>query len=265
MYYPLEKDTSYVQPIDLLKLEGDRFELPGDFVDGLSTLRPFVKRRGNPVEQWVHLIDGNFIVITNSIIIEFKLLPGTLPDLKFSSGLVRLLEAFESLPTSLILDGKKFGFEWSDGQQLTSVFTVNQGPIWFADSGPIGSARGTAVDNYWQFDKSKPICANQRKDVLHSLSVLKTSEDVFLLDDWLVTRGSSKANSASHSFEHVDQFSTNSERPMRFDRTAFRLMMKVAECVDFSVSPVCFRHANGRGLIVERTLGSDVPELDWVE
>ena len=58
------------------------------------------------------------------------------------------------------------------------------------------------------------------------------------------------------------QFASEAARPMRVDRKAFAAMVKIATEFSFESSPICFRHDYGRGMLVERTLGSDVPEFD---
>lgn len=70
----------YCQPLSPLVVDGERYALPVDFVECLAFLTPFVTRRGNPVEQWVHLIDGKLKVITNSLILECDVAPNTLPN-----------------------------------------------------------------------------------------------------------------------------------------------------------------------------------------
>ena len=50
-------------------------------------------------------------------------------------------------------------------------------------------------------------------------------------------------------------------RLMRFDREAFLKMIRVADEIDFAVLPVCFRHAHGRGLLIERTATTDSPDM----
>lgn len=54
-------------------------------------------------------------------------------------------------------------------------------------------------------------------------------------------------------------FAANTEGLIRFDRKAFLAMLKVATEIDFAASPLCFRHAHGRGMLVRRTVGRDVP------
>lgn len=64
------------------------------------------------------------------------------------------------------------------------------------------------------------------------------------------------------TLQSCDAFPNNATRIMRFDRQAFLNTIRVADGIDFTVSPVCFRHAHGRGLLIERTSTLDNPNFD---
>lgn len=62
------------------------------------------------------------------------------------------------------------------------------------------------------------------------------------------------------STEPITKSPVEVDRPMRFDPDAVLRVIRVAVEIDFATSPISFRHAHGRGLLIERTLGSDVPD-----
>lgn len=252
----------YSQPRSPIVVEGDRYDLPLNFVEGLKALSPFVKRTGNPVETWVHLINGTLHVVTNSLLLEFIVGENTLPDLKFAPGAIRLLDAFGRAPKALHIDRHAFVFEWSDGQQLS--FTANPAlhTVWFGDHKPTSDARAATLGNYWQFGSGKPVSEANRKALRRSLSTSKIHKDVYLTPRGLISRMRSHKDADGYTSEHLNDSVANAARMMRFDRQAFLNMILVATEIDFNSSPVCFRHENGRGLLIERTLGSDTPDVE---
>ncbi len=260
-----ENTEPYSQPVQSIWLGGDRFPLPADLIKGLSFLLPFVQRKGNPVEEWVHLINGKLLVITNSLIVDYEISAEALPDLKFDAKVIRALSAFGSAPSYLINDQEDFCLEWDDGQRF---FISSKGflkPIWFGNYKPTNNDRSAAIDTYWGFDTGVALDDQTRSKLCRSLSPAKLHQDVFVSPRYVVSRMKSLPHVDGWTSEHVDDFENNSVRPMRFDRKAFVQMIKVAKEIDFTCSPVCFRHGNGRGLLIERTLGSDAPDLEWVE
>lgn len=132
----------YSQPFSTAPVEGDRFDLPQDFVEGLSFLASFVKRSGDPVETWVHLIGGKLYVITNSLILEFGISENDLPDLKLSLSVIRALEAFGAPPDALSINGEQYLFTWADGQEL---FVEWKRHVRSGDAKVISDARGSDV------------------------------------------------------------------------------------------------------------------------
>lgn len=93
-----------------------------------------MKRKGNPVEEWVHLINGKLLVVTNSLIVDYEISAETLLDLKFDAKVIRALSAFGSAPSYLINDQEDFCQKWDDGQRF---FISRKGalkPIWFPGS-----------------------------------------------------------------------------------------------------------------------------------
>lgn len=117
------------------------------------------------------------------------------------------------------------------------------------------------LDKHWQFQSGNPIDDEAREEFRRTFRTTKLHKDVYVFPRGMIARiYSDKAK--SFSSEHLVDFETNATRLMRFERRAFAQMMKIASQIDFQCSPVCFRHAGGRGLLVERTLGSDVPDLE---
>lgn len=252
----------YAQPVQLLAQEGKRYVLPKQLVDGLSFLSPFVKRKGNPVEQWVHLINGNLFVVTNSLIQTFKINANSLPDLKFSAKAIGVLSAFEEAPTHMLIDDDVFYWEWQNSQQL-QLSCSHAGPVSFGDQKPINDARASAIEKYWGFTDGIVVQDETRKTLRRSLSASKLHRDVYVTSGCVASRMKNLKGSNDDTYVHIDDFENNAFRTMRFDRQAFLGMIRVASEIDFTCSPVCFRHQNGRGLLVEKTLGSDIPDLEF--
>jgi len=85
MLQNLQITPPYAQPLSLMTADGDVYALPRDFVDGLSFLRSFIKRRGRglDMECRVHLSLGQPIVVTNNLIVEHEVGANDLPDTGF--------------------------------------------------------------------------------------------------------------------------------------------------------------------------------------
>lgn len=258
MLQRFENTRPYSQPFSTVPVEGDRFVLPPDFVDGLIFLAPFVKRSGLPVETWVHLIGGKLYLVTNSLILEFVIGGNDLPDLKFSPPLIRTLEAFGTPPVSLSVDGDQYLFTWEGGQEL---FVDWDRLVWLGDAKKMTDARAATLDNHWKFQNGKPVSDEARRDFRRTFSTSKLHEDVYMSPRGVIARIFDKKSNRCTS-EHLVDFDSNASRLMRFERQAFAHMVKVATEIDFQCSPVCFHHAGGRGLLVERTLGTDVPDVE---
>ena len=251
----------YCQPLSPLTVDGERYALPDGFVDCLAFLTPFVMRRGNPVEQWVHLIDGKLKVITNSLILECNVAPTTLPNLKFKPKAIRTLEAFGSAPTMLTINLDSYLFEWADGQQFFVSAESSTGPIWMGDRDAEDNPRANVVANNWRFGDGGKLNDDTRSNIKKTLRSTKVHNDVYLSPLGLISRMKSHKNSDEFTSESLTDFTSNATRLMRFDRASFLKMCNVATEIDFSCSPVCFHHPHGRGLLIERSPSPNAP--DW--
>lgn len=251
----------YCQSLSPLTVDGERYALPVDFVDYLAFLTPFVMRHGNPVEQWVHLIDAKLKVITNSLVLECDVAPNTLPNLKFKPKVIRTLEAFGSAPTSLTINLDSYLFEWDDGQQFFVSTKNSTGPIWRGDRDAEENPRANVIANNWCFDDGGKLDDETRLNIKRTLSQAKVHNDVYLSPLGLISRIKSHKSSGEFTSESLTDFESNVLQLMRFDRKPFLMMCNVATEIDFSCSPVCFRHPHGRGLLIERSPSPDAP--DW--
>jgi len=257
MLQTLTNTRPYAQPLSPIEVKGDRYALPANFVSGLAFLRPFVKPSGMDFEKQVGLLEGKLYVLTTSLVIEYD--PGSLvlPDRWFSSETIRMLEAFKASPTEVYIDRDDLCFQWHDGQEFF-VSLPNLLP---------GNTHRQMVDEAFThcqpFIQGVEIADERRKGLLrmHRGGAAKKNfwpdKDIFINGQAIVSRASSVET--TWTLENTDPFPTNATRIVRFDRKAFLDMIRVADEIDFSTSPVCFRHAHGRGVLVERTLGSDIP------
>ncbi|MEP1768208.1 MAG: hypothetical protein ABJJ53_16400 [Sulfitobacter sp.] len=262
MLQTLVNTMPYAQPLSSIPTEGERVALPAKLFDGLVCLAPFVKRSGDQVEKWVHLINGKFYVVTNSLILEFAFGDNALPNLMFDPDIIRTLAAFDTAPQELVIGDNTFLFEWADGQELFMQGDAISGPVWFGGSKPMSDARAETVDKYWSFDDGKPVDDTARKTLRRALSAPKLHKDVYLTRKGLISRMRALKDVDGYTSEHLEPFETNATRMMRFELQAFARMIKVATQIDFQSSPVCFLHEGGRGLLVERSLGSDTPDVE---
>lgn len=167
----------YSQPFSTAPVEGDRFGLPQDFVEGLLFLADFVKRSGDPAETWVHLIGGKLYVITNSLILEFGIGENDLPDLKFSPRVIRTLEAFGTPPDTLSINGEQYLFAWADGQEL---FVEWKRHVRSGAAKVISDARAAMLDKHWQFQSGNPIDDEAREDFRRTFQTTKLHKDVYV-------------------------------------------------------------------------------------
>lgn len=90
----------------------------------------------------------------------------------------------------------------------------------------------------------------------------KLAKDIYLNEQEIVSRMSSDGE--TWTSETSTPFLNNADRVMRFDRKAFLGMIKIAEEINFATSPVCFRHEHRRGMLIEQTLGTDLPDFEEV-
>ncbi|WP_339693652.1 hypothetical protein [Celeribacter baekdonensis] len=118
MLQTLTNTRPYAKPLSCAPNEGERVALPTKLFEGLVFLAPFVTRSGDQVEKWVHLINGQLYVVTNSLILEFAFGENTLPNLMFDPDIIRTLAAFDAAPQELVIGDNTFLFEWADGQEL---------------------------------------------------------------------------------------------------------------------------------------------------
>ena len=144
-------------------------------------------------------------------------------------------------------------FIWSNEQRLR----VAKPGSCFSTSA--GRRAAEAFGHCWNFEHGIKIGDETRKILRGNHGGAKPVDDAFVNGEFFHTHLQDKEGKLSS--ERVTLFECNAGRLMRFDRTAFLDMMKVANEIDFSTSPVCFKHPNGRGLLVERTLGSFIPDF----
>lgn len=116
-----------------------------------------------------------------------------------------------------------------------------------------------SFDRFWCFNKGTEITEETRRYVRKLITHKKLAADIFIDGQEVASRMSS--DGSSWTFESTDPFPTNATRIMRFDRVAFLNMIRVADEIDFTASPVCFRHAHGRGLLIERSATLDNPDF----
>lgn len=258
-----EYTKPYTQPIQPITLSGERYALPSDFVEGLVFLMPFPKKGQMWFERCVHLINGKLYVITNNMILDYNIGKNELPNLAFRQpATIRILNAFDTPPKQLIIDGETFLFSWDDGQECY-IASLRLDPI-FTHSFPRIIAHTTILDQHWNFQTGVSLDEESRKTLRRMHGGSKLLSDLFLNPTATVSRGDG-INRKRHDVadvENLSPFPNNASRPMRFDRRAFLDMIKIATEIDFKSSPVCFRHEHGRGMLIERTLGLDVPDFE---
>ncbi|CUH65733.1 hypothetical protein TG4357_02026 [Thalassovita gelatinovora] len=172
MLQTLTNTRPYAQPLYSIPNEGERVALPTKLFDGLVFLAPFIKRSGDQVEKWVHLINGKLYVVTNSLILEFAFGDNALPNLMFDLDIIRTIAAFGTAPQELVIGANTFLFEWADGQELFMQGDAISGPVWFGGSKPMSDARAETIDRYWSFDDGKPVddISRSRNPVAHCCS-----------------------------------------------------------------------------------------------
>ncbi|MBV1897707.1 MAG: hypothetical protein KUG70_14695 [Rhodobacteraceae bacterium] len=260
-----EHTKPYTRPVQPITLSGDRYALPSDFVEGLAFLMPFPVKGRESFEKWVHLINGKLYVITNNMILDYSIGQNELPNLAFKApAIIRILNSFDTPPTQLMIDDDTFLFSWDDGQ-VCCIVSFQPHPI--SIGGKNAPAHASTLDRHWNFQAGIALDEESRKTLRRMHGGSKLLSDLFLNPTATVSRGDG-INRKRHDVaevENLSPFPNNASRPMRFDRRAFLDMIKIATEIDFKSSPVCFRHEQGRGMLIERTLGLDVPDFDLAD
>lgn len=253
-----ENMRPYSHPLSPIPVNGDRYALPADFVNGLAFLRPFVKSRGNGFERHVGLLAGKLYLLSTSLVIEYDAGSLDIPDWWFSPETIRMLEAFKAPPTEVVVHHSGLYFRWHDGQEFFAY-----DPHLTLPGSTHRRMADEAFNHFQPFDQGTEITDESRSHLRKLIDHKKLATDIFIDGQWVVSRMSSDGR--NWTLESSDPFPTNATRIMRFDRQAFLNMIRVADEIDFSISPVCFRHAHGRGLLIERTATSDTPDMGLID
>lgn len=255
MLQRLEITRPYRHLLSPIPVGDERHALPIDFVDGLTFLRPIVATKGEWFERQVNLLGGKLYALTTRLIVEYDAGPVSLRNWGFASDAISILAAFEERPTEVCDDGRDLCFRWADGQEclLHKVFLMEP-------SQTHEQMAHEAFARFWQFDQGTEITDETRRKLRKKIGATRLAPDIFINGESLASRMSSDKGK-SWTFESSDDFPSNAGRTMRFDRRAFLNMIRVADEIDFSASPVCFRHAHGRGMLVERAATLDSPDF----
>jgi len=255
MLQRLETSHHLTHPRSPIPASGERYALPPAFVDGLSFLRPLLRTKGDWFDTHVNLLDGRLYLLTNLLIVEYDTGSLDLPDWWFSPDVIRTLEAFGAPPTEVFVQGNDFHFRWHDGQEFVARPFQHLMP---------GSTHRRMADqafsHFQHSDQGVAVTDDMRRHLRKLIDHKKLARDIFINGQSVASRMSTDGK--SWTLENSDPLPTNATRVMRFDRKAFLNMIRVADEIDFSVSPVCFRHAHGRGLLIERTATSDTPDFE---
>ena len=123
-----------------------------------------------------------------------------------------------------------------------------------------------AFERFMQFNDRITLTGDTRKELRRMHNGGKLNNDICMDGRFAISRMS--GDGRTWTSEKVTPFECNADRVMRFDdrvmrfdRKAFIGMIKVAQEINFATNPVCFRHEHGRGMLIERTLGTDVPDF----
>lgn len=253
----LRINMDYSSPVSPIPATGDRYALPADFVNGLAFLRPLLPKKGGLFEKVVNLIGGKLYLLTNKLIVEYDAGQIDVPPWCFNPHEIAILEAFEAPPAEVSIAEPNLYFRWADGQEL-----LVHNKSWLNVSGwrlvPRDHHLTLTADlfrHFWRFTEGTPITDDARRALRKRFGGKEMAPDIFI--DGQQIAGRFGENGAEDLFP----FPANAARLMRFDREAFLKMIRVADEIDFSVSPVCFRHAHGRGLLIERTATTDHPNM----
>ena len=251
MLQRLETTHRLTHPLSPIPASGKRYALPPAFVDGLSFLRPLLKAKGSWSDTHVNLLDGRLYLLTNLLIVEYDAGSLGLPDWWFSPDAISILRAFGTAPSEAHVDVHKLYFRWQDGKEFLLQLRNLMWP---------SSTHRRMVDEafrrFWRFDQGTVITDGTRRELRKHFGEKLNLPDIFI--DGQTVAGWFGA----YRGQHCIPLPTNASRVMRFNRKAFLDMIRVADEIDFSVSPVCFRHARGRGLLVERTATMVQPTMD---
>lgn len=248
----LRIDMDYSRPVSPIPATGDRYALPADFVNGLAFLRPLLPKKGQLFETVVSLIGGKLYLLTNKLIVEYDAGRIDLPPWCFNPREIAILEAFGAPPAEVSIAKSDLCFRWADGQELL-VHNTRRGRLEPRDR----HLRLTEdlFRRFWRFTDGTLITDDTRRTLRKRFGGKEMAPDIFI--DGQQIAGRYGENGA----EDLYPFPTNAPRLMRFDREAFLNMIRLADEIDFSMSPVCFCHAHGRGLLIERTATTDHPDM----
>lgn len=251
MLQRLETTHHLTHPLSPIPASGERYALPPAFVDGLSFLRPLVKPKGRRSDTNVNLLSGKLYLLTNLLIVEYDAGNLALPDWWFSPDAISILRAFGTAPCDARVDGSNLHFCWPDGQECLVHLRDPMFP-----SSTHRRMVDEAFSRFWRFEQGIEITDGTRRELRRHFGEKLNLPDIF------IDRQTVAGWFGAYRGQHCIPLPTNATRVMRFDRKAFLDMIRVADEIDFSVSPVCFRHARGRGLLVERTATMVQPTMD---
>lgn len=245
----------YSHPLSPITVSGKRYALPPQFVDGLTFLLPLLRTKGDWFDTQVSVLAGKLYVLTNQSVVEYDVGSLNLPDRWFSPEVIQTLEAFGAPPTEVFIKGHHLHFRWHDGQEFVTR------PFQHLMPGTTHRRMAEqAFSHFRNFDQGVAVTDDMRRNLRKLIDHKKLATDIFINGQSVASRMSSDGK--NWTLENSDPFPTNATRVMRFERKAFLNMIRVADVIDFSVSPVCFRHAHGRGLLIERTATSDTPAFE---
>ncbi|MCA0205144.1 MAG: hypothetical protein LCH92_12435 [Proteobacteria bacterium] len=251
MLRTFENTRPYAQPLAAIEVRGKPCALPPDFVQGLDFLRRFTVSH-HEVLRWVYLVDGRLYAASNSMIIDYEIGSCELEDSAFLPLICRILAGFYAPPDSVVIDYMTYVFTWDDGQELlVDCSNTAWRPVSSVGDRIKDMIAGT-FKRHWSFGEVTHIDDETRESLKRSFDG-RGNGDIFFDGQTAIYRNDTRTS------EHLRPFPSNTEGLIRFDRKPFLAMLKVATEIDFSASPLCFRHAHGRGMLVRRTLGRDVP------
>lgn len=268
----LQINMDYSSPVSPIPAHGDRYALPADFVNGLAFLRPLLPKKGRSFETDVNLIGGKLYLLTTKLIVECDAGGIDLPPWCFGPREIAILEAFKAPPAEVSIAEPDLCFRWADGQEL---LVHNKSGWRLVPQDHHIRLTEDLFRRFWRFTEGTPIAADARRALRKRFGGKEMAPDIFIDGQQIAGRFGGKPRHPDiiidktqvagrppiKGSEDLYPFPTNAHRLMRFDREAFLNMIRVADEIDFSVSPVCFRHAHGRGLLIERTVTTDHPDM----
>lgn len=259
---------SYEQPLEPVEVSGQRYVLPSDFVDGLSFLRRFVTKGAvfpihhgsvwvtdwNFVESRVHIVDGTLYLLTNNLIVSYEIGECDMPNFSFDVRAIRTIEAFGAPPSNVVID-RCAVFQWENGQEVRMEASRAYDSL--GGSGLTDRVVG-ALDKYWRnFSNGVTLTDEERTDIRKRAH---GTQAVFLRPEGMLA--CSSRDGEDWTYIAGRKFATGLKGSKRVHSKAFSAMMQIADEIAFDTNPICFRHAHGRGILVENTLGSNVPNFD---